>query len=314
MAVNVTVRDILNFPGGTAKTVTVDIIQVVPVAGNPLEGDEIWVTSTTTAATASGAAAIEDIFKNQMKRGFLRSSGLITGNLDIPSVARFKVAIDEDISSALEITLSEGSNILPDDVAQDIETKIQSSATIQGGGAKEGNLSYLNAQVRFKNNKFEIESGTVAESFTGTGRSSVIIAAPDSGTDIRATLGLDITTFSQNLASREIIETDLTANYTTGDTLTVRSTAGLSDGDALEVLDGTNSVIALLSGTNSSSELRFTSVSGAGFGLANTFSAGALLRKLHPVDVINPVSAITTVDELYRFAIDSMVNQIDFSA
>lgn len=314
MAVNVTVRDIVNFPGGTAKTVTVDVIQVVPVAGQPLEGDEIWVTSTTTAATASGAAAIEDIFKNKMKRGYLRSSGLITGNIDIPSVARFKVAIDEDISSALEITLSEGSNILPNDVAQNIEDSIQGAATIQGGGAKEGNLSYLNAQVRFTNNKFEIESGTVAESFTGTGRSAVVIDAPDSGFDIRATLGLDITTFSQDLASREIIETDLTANYTSGDTLTVRSTAGLSDGDALEVLDGTNSVIALLSGTISSSQLRFVSVSGAGFGLANTFSSGALLRKLHQVDVVDPVSAITTVDELYRFAIDSMVNQIDFSA
>lgn len=313
MAVNVTVRDIVNFPGGTAKTVTVDIIQVV-VPGQPLEGDESWVTSTTTAATASGSAAIEDIFKNQMKRGFLRSSGLITGNIDIPATARFKVAIDEDIASALEVTLTEGSNILPNDVAQDIETQIQSAATIKGGGAKEGNLSYLNAQVRFTNNKFEIESGTVAESFTGTGRSSVVIAAPASGNDVRATLGLDITTFSQDLASREIIETDLTANYTTGDTLTVRSTAGLSDGDALEVLDGTNSVIALLSGTISSSVLRFTSVSGGGFGLATTFSTGALLRKLHPVDVINPVSAITTVDELYRFAIDSMVNQIDFSA
>ena len=31
MAVNVTVRDIVNFPGGPAKTGTVDIIQVVRV-------------------------------------------------------------------------------------------------------------------------------------------------------------------------------------------------------------------------------------------------------------------------------------------
>ena len=66
MAVNVTVRDIVNFPGGTPKTITVDIIQIIPVAGTP-EGDEIWVTSTTTSATASGGGSIESIFKNQMK-------------------------------------------------------------------------------------------------------------------------------------------------------------------------------------------------------------------------------------------------------
>ena len=64
----------------------------------------------------------------------------------------------------------------------------------------------------------------------------------------------------------------------------------------------------------SASVLRFTSVSGAGDGLANIYATGALLKKLHEVDVADPVSAVTTVDELYRFAIDSMVNQIDFSS
>jgi len=63
MAVNVTVRDIENFPGGTPKTITVDIIQIIPVGGMPLEGDEIWVSSTTTAATASGGGSIQSIFK-----------------------------------------------------------------------------------------------------------------------------------------------------------------------------------------------------------------------------------------------------------
>ncbi|KKM26853.1 hypothetical protein LCGC14_1580520, partial [marine sediment metagenome] len=59
MAVNVTLRDIVNFPGGTAKTVTLDITQIVPVQGDPLEGDEIWVTSAVTTATASGGGSIE---------------------------------------------------------------------------------------------------------------------------------------------------------------------------------------------------------------------------------------------------------------
>ncbi len=314
MAVNVTVRDIVNFPGGTPKTVTVDIIQIVPVQGQPLEGDEIWVSSTTTAATASGGGSIESIFKNVMKRGWIRSSGLITGNIDIVSGDRMVVAIDEAIGGGIEIELTTGSNILPGDIASDIESLIQAQATIGGGGSKVGNLSYLNAQVRFVNNKFEIESGTVSESFTGSGRSSVAVGAPALGQDIRATLGFDITTDSLTLASRNIIETDLTSAYNSGDTLTVRSTAGLSSGDAFVVTDGTNDNIASISGVVSASVLRFTAVSGAGQGLANIYATGALLKKLHEVDVADPVSAVTTMDELYRFAIDSMVNQIDFSS
>jgi len=314
MAVNVTVRDIVNFPGGTPKTVTVDIIQIVPVQGQPLEGDEIWVSSTTSAATASGGGSIESIFKNNMKRGWIRSSGLITGNIDIVSGDRMVIAIDESIGQGVEIELTEGNNILPGDIAQDIESKIQGTATIGGGGSKEGNLSYLNAQVRFVNNKFEIESGTVAESFTGSGRSSVAVGAPALGQDIRATLGFDITTDSLTLASRSIIETDLTTPYTSGDTVTVRSTAGLSSGDAFVVTDGTNDNIATISGVVSASVVQFTAVSGAGEGLANVYATGALLKLLHQVDVADPVSAVTTVDELYRFSIDSMVNQIDFSS
>lgn len=314
MAVNVTVRDIVNFPGGTAKTVTVDIVQVVPVGGNPLEGDEIWVSSTTTAATASGGGSIENIFKNQMKRGWLRSSGLITGNIDIPSAARMVVAIDENIGSGLEITLTEGDNRLAADVAADIESQIQTAALIGLGGSKAGNLSYLNAQVRFVSGRFEIESGTVGESYTGTSRSSVLIGAPSTGTDIRATLGFDIVTYSQDLASRQIVETDVTSTYSSGDLLTIRSTAGLIAGDAFEVLDSTNSSIALVSGTESASVIRFTSVSGVSLGLDNEYAIGSLFRKLHAVDVADPVSATTTVDELYRYAIDSMVNQIDFSS
>jgi len=314
VAVNVTVRDIVNFPGGTAKTVTVDIIQIVPQGGSP-EGDEIWVTSTTTAATASGTLAIEDIFKNEMKRGFIRSSGLVTGLINIPSNARMVVAIDENLGAGVEIQLTEGINFLAEDIAQDIESLLQNQATIGGGGSKVGNLSYLNCQVRVEANRFSIESGTVADTFTGVGRSSVLVGEPSLGTDIRATLGFDIVTASIDLAARQIAETDVTADYSVGDQLTVRSTAGLEDGDAFEIRDGTNSDIALVSGTDgSSSVFRFTVVSGDGLGIGNAYATGALVRKLHPVDQSDPVSAITTIDQLYRSTIDSTVNQIDFSS
>lgn len=313
MAINVTVRDIVNFPGGTPKTITLDIAQIVPNGGNP-EGDEIWVSSATTTATASGGGSIQSIFKNEMKRGFLRGIPPASALITIPASARFKVAIDESIGSGVDIELAQGNNLLPTDVAQDIENKIRAEAEIGGGGGKVGNLSYLNAQVRVKDGAFIIESGTVTSTFTGSGRSSVTIGAPDLGTDVRETLGLHITVSSEQLASRQLVETDLTSAYSSGDTLTIRNTSGLSAGDAFQVTDGTNTSTALVSGTLDSTSLRFTSVSGAGNGLDNAYASGSILKKLQEVEGADPVSAVTTVDQLYRSAIDSIVNQIDFSA
>lgn len=313
MAINVTVRDIVNFPGGTPKTITLDIAQIVPTGGSP-EGDEIWVSSATTTATASGGGSIQSIFKNQMKRGFIRGIPPENALLTIGASNRVKVAIDEAIGSGVDIELTAGSNLLPSDVAQDFENKIRAEAVIGGGGGKIGNLSYLNAQVRFDNGVFRIESGTVSDKFTGAGRSSVALDAPDLGTDVRTTLGLDITVSSEQLAARQLVETDLTSAYSSGDLLTVRDTSGLSDGDAFQVTDGTNTVTALVSGTLSTTSLRFTAVSGAGLGLANSFNSGSILKKLQEVEGADPVSAVTTMDQLYRFSIDSIVNQIDFSA
>jgi len=317
LATNVTVRDFENFPGGTAKTITLDITQVVPVLGDPLEGDEIWITSAATTATASGGAAIQNIFKNQMKRGFAESSGLVTGPFTIPATAKIKVAIDEatGLTAGVDIEVDAGSNRLAEDIAQDIEAKIKAEAELGAGGAKIGNLSYLNVQVRFTNNKFSIESGTAGTSFTGTNKSSVKIGAPDTADNLRSILGFDVVTDSETLASRVFIETSVTVDYTSGDLLTVGSTTGLTAGTPFIITDGTNSSTALVSGTESASVLRFTTSSGGGLGLDATFLAsGTLVRKLFETNTVEPVSAIKTVDQLYRFSIDSIVNQIDFSS
>jgi hypothetical protein len=318
MAINVTVRDIVNFPGGTPKTITLDIAQIIPSGGNP-EGDEIWVTSSTTTATASGGGAIQDIFKNEMKRGYLRGVPPATALIDIGATNRFALAIDEAIGNAVDIEVSAGTNLLPTDVAQDIENQIRNQAEIGQGGAKEGNLSYLNAQVRFVNGVFQIESGTVTDRFTGPGRSSVAIAAPSLGTDVRETLGLHLTVSSEQLASRQLAETALASDYSSGDLLEVVSTAGFNAGETLEIRDTNNQQLVLISGAGvgdglSASEIRFVVVSGASLGLANAYSTGAQIRKYHPIDGPDPVSAISTVDQLYRFQIDSMVNQVDFSS
>lgn len=318
MAVNVTVRDIVNFPGGTPKTITVDIAQVVTVAGEP-EGDEIWVTSTSTTATASGGGAIQSIFKNHMKRGWIRSSGLITGLIDVPANYAMRIGIDEDASAGVDITLESGNNKLLEDIALDIETKLRNQAKIGLGGSKVGDLSYLNAQVRVEGGKMSIESGTSADRFTGTGRSSVAVGAPTTGglNDARPLLGFDIPTSSEDLAARQVTETYLASAYTSGDIIEVSSTAGLSAGDVIEIKDRTNSQRVVISGAGAANGLpaasiRFVTQSGTSTGLATTYSGSTLVRKFHPVDIADPVSAITTVDELYRFQIDSIVNQIHF--
>ncbi len=319
MAVNVTVRDIVNFPGGTPKTVTVDIIQIVPVAGQPLEGDEIWISSSTTAATASGGGSIQSIFKNEMKRGFVRGKSIDPGLITIWATTGFKIAIDEAIGSGVDITLTVVTNALPSDIAVDLEAKIKAEAEVGGGGGKIGNLSYLNAQVRFENNKFQIESGSVANTFTGSGRSSVAIAAPDSGTDVRTALGLNIIDSSETLASRQISETTLATAYSSGDILEVSSTAGFTSGSAIVVKDGTNSQTVATSGVGvtdglTASQIRFVTQSGVTTGLEVAYGTGTLVRQLHEVDVADPVSVVDTMDKLYRFQIDSIVNQVDFSA
>lgn len=317
MAVNVTTRDIVNFPGGTAKTVTVDIIQAVPKGSS--EGDELWLMSTVTTATASGGGSIENIFKNEMIRGFFKSSGLISGPFTIGATTRIKIAIDEAIGSGIDITFTVGNNLTGADVAQDLETLIQAQAVIGGGGSKIGNLSYLNAQVRFVDSKFQIESGTVSNSFTGTTRSSVDVAAPDSGTDAFASLGFDLGVSSEVLSARQMVETSVATLYSTGDILSVASTVNLSAGDSIQIVNTTTNQTVLVSGVGtgdglSAGEIRFVTASGITSNLSIAAPTGTLVRKLDSLIDSAPVSAVKTMDALYRFGIDSLVNQIDYSS
>ncbi len=317
MAVNVTTRDIVNFPGGTAKTVTVDIIQAVPKGSS--EGDELWLMSTVTTATASGGGSIENIFKNEMIRGFYKSSGLVSGPFTITGTTKIKVAIDEAIGSGVEITLTNGNNLSGSDIAQDLETLIQAQGVIGGGGAKIGNLSYLNAQVRFVDGKFQVESGTVADSFTGTTRSSVDLSAPASDTDAFTSLGFDLGVSSETLSARQMVETGVASAYASTDIISVDSTVNLSAGDSIQIVNPTTSQVVLVSGVGtgdglSAGEIRFVTASGISTNLSIAAPTGTLVRKLDSLIDSAPVSAVKTMDALYRFGIDSLVNQIDYSA
>lgn len=303
MAVNVTVFDLENFPNNS-KTVTVDMSELVPLGNS---GEDVWVLSATTTATASGGSAIQKLYINNTKWGWAKSSSLNAGPYDVTGSQRhLKFAIDEAIGSAVEIALD--SNALPlsgEAVAKDMQAKL--NATAGSGGAKDGNLAYLNAVVQYSGNTFRIISGTASDLYTGTDRSSVDVADGATTTGLAVELGFDILITSEQLSSTQIKQTSLASGYTSGVSLTVTNGGLISPGDCLGITDGT------------STEFRgVESAIGAGVtlssGMDNTYAAGSLVQVLTLQDSTGePPPAYATVDDYIKFSISSIVNQIDFS-
>jgi len=303
MAVNVSVFDLVNFPSNP-KTVTVDLTELVP-AGNG--GEDTWVFSSITSATASGGAAIQRLYISDTKFGWAKSSGLKQGPFSITAGSRhLKVAIDEGIGSAVEVALATSASLISGQaVAKDLQLKI--SATAGPGGAKAGNLSYLNAVVRFINGYFEIISGTASDLYTGTSGSSVDVADGTTTTGLAAELGLDIIFTSETIAADPPAHTSLAADYTSGTGLTVTTAGIVSDGDCIAVTDGTNLEFR---GVESS----IGSVVTLSSGLAWTYDSGSLVQVLKLQDPSGqPSPAYPNVDDVIKHAIASIANQINFS-
>ncbi len=303
MAVNVTVFDLENFPSNP-KTVSVDLTELVPYGNS---GEDTWVFSAITTATASGGASIQRLYISDTRFGWAKSSGLQSGPYIVDAGQKhLKVSIDEDISGAVELVLD--TNALPlggDAIALNIQTKL--SATATSGGAKAGNLSYLNAVCNYTNGVFEIISGTASSLYTGSTRTSVAVADGVSTTGLAAALGFDIPFTSESLASTQVAQTSVAANYTSGTSLTIANSGAISEGDCLAVTDGTNIEFR---GVESAVGVAVTLSSG----LANTYSTGALIQVLELQDPVgDPPPAYTNIDDYIKFAIASIVNQIDFS-
>jgi len=304
MAVNVSVFDLVNFPNNP-KTVTVDLTELVPVGNS---GEDTWVLSAITTATASGGAAIQRLYISDTKFGWAKSSGLKSGPYSITSSQRhLKVAVDEDIGSAVEIALdASAQQVGGNAVAAELQSKI--SATAQTGGPKEGNLAYLNTTVLFSDGVFQIISGTASKEYTGPSRSSVVVADGVTTTGLAAELGFDVTFTSNALASNVPVKTSLAADYTSPSTsITISNSGFITEGDVLAITDGTNT------------EYRGVE-SGVGFsvtlssGLVNDYSSGSYVQVLKLQDPSgDPISGYTRVDDHIKFAIYSLANQIDFS-
>ena len=303
MAVNVSVFDLENFPNNP-KTITVDLTELVPVGNS---GEDTWVFSAITTATASGSAVIQRLYISTTKFGWIKSTGLNSGPYSITGSQRhIKVSVDEDISSGVEIALdTSGLGIGGDAVAMDLQAKI--SALASAGGAKIGNLAYLNVIVRHVNGVFEIISGSTSSVYTGSLRSSVAVVDGTSTTGLAAELGFDMPFSSETLAAIPPTETSLASNYTSGTAIVITTANGVLEGDCIAITDGTNTEFR---GVENGIGINVTLSSG----LANTYAAGSLIQVLKVQDPTGqPSPAHTNLDDIIKFAIASIVNQIDFS-
>jgi hypothetical protein len=124
-------------------------------------------------------------------------------------------------------------------------------------------------------------------------------------------LGFKAPTETLTTAGREIKETYVGFAYTvsSGTNLVVNdSTVATAGSDCIAITDGTNT------------EYRFVSSVGAGSitmnsALSNSYAANSRVQVLRLQDPRSiPAPKFTTIDDATRYAISSLVNQIDFSS
>ena len=326
MAISVTVYDLENYPD-YPKTITLDEKSVVP-AGQ--EGDEKWVLSFVTTAYSDNTArtAIQDIYVQEIKGGWLKSSGFLGtgGKFTIGATSKeLDIRIDASAGAAgnelyYTITLTEGVNLNGDVIASDMETQIRAlpddASWITADASYE--LSYLNASVEYKEGRFWIISGTISPYYTGASRSSVKVSKVV-GDTCYETLGFDLSVDSETVAGVSIKEAlVVTSTYTTNTTpLTIDSGTDVAAGDCLMITDGTNTdYFTALSGTTDTSVVVPTSGNNSYIGITNSYTKDVskvqILREQDPGQV--PVAYYDIVDSVVRWGIKSITNQIDFSS
>jgi len=311
MVTNITVYDLENYPDNN-KTVTTDHKQLVPVG---YEGDEQWVLSFTTTAFSdnTNSTAIQDIYVQEIKAGWIKSSGLVGtgGKFDITNSNKV-LGIKMDASSGwYYITLDTGNNIGGDTIAADMEEKIRAIPDSALWNANDDSLAYLNASVEYTNGHFEIISGTVSSFYTGANRSSVKVTSSGADT-LYKDLGFNLSVDSQTIAGTAINESLINSNYTVGGTtVSVSNLADVQAGDAVAITDGTNiDYFITQSGTSSSSLVVTSGV------ITNSYTSGEakvqILKLQDPEQ--EPAPIYGDIDSITRWGIKSVVNQVDFSS
>lgn len=317
MSTNVSVYDLENYPDN-GKTVTTDQTTVVPVGA---QGDERWVLSFVTSAYSDNTSttSIQDIYVQESKAGWAKSSGLVSAPFVISS-ANKTLGVKIDNSSKwyyVQITVASYGG---DSLADELEIQIRDIPNTNLWNSSDDSLAYKNAVVEYNNSKFYIVSGNIGEFYTGTNRSSVKVTS--SGIDtFHDNIGFNLGYDSQTIASITISETTLASTYTGGTSpISISADIGATAGDAMMITNGTTTeYFTVLSGTATSLEVAmidphtFDAISSTYSGIGgNSVSKVQRLREQDPDQT--PVSYYNTVDDITRWGIMSTTNQIDFSS
>lgn len=324
MALNIDTQDLVNYPG-TVKRVTIDTDSIVPTGQ---EGDEkIVMTASTTAYSDNTArTAIQDLYITDFKAGWCKSSGFAGsgGKFSLDSDHyKLWVKIDNTVSGTwsgyyeIDLTYNEDSTpISGEAVAADMEEQIRA---ITLDTADTGySLSYKNASVEYMNGKFYIVSGSVSSYYTGANRSSVKVRAA-STKDCSVQLGFNMSMDSQRMAGITSKEVALSSDYTVADnTVSVNTGLGVSVGQAYLITDGYNTdyFTALTGSTESSIAVAVSGTNGF-HAISNNYAtaSGTKVQKLVEQDTdAGPDFWYTDMDAIGRWAIKSLVNQIDYSS
>lgn len=325
MAVNISIYD-LDFPD-SPKTVTVDLKTIVPLGTH---GDEKWVLSFVTTAYSDNAntTAIQDIYIQETRSGWLKSSGMVgnAGKFTI-SGSNKQIGIKLDNSTGVAsgngyyvISLNEGVNLTGEAIAENIEEQIRALPDDASWNSNDDGfkLAYLAASVKYTNGRFWIVSGSVSPFYTGTNRSSVKVYKI-SGDTCYETLGFNLSTDSETIAGVSINEVLLSSDYIGGNTdMHVNTGLGITVNDSLAITDGVSTDFFTAISGSTETILKLATVGTHNYDAISpgtTYSGGvSKVQKLRLQDPENmPVSYYTTIDDVVRQGIMSLANQVDFS-
>lgn len=319
MALNIDTQDLINYPG-TTKRVTLDVDSIVP---SGYEGDEKIVLNAATTAYSDNTArtAIQDLYITDFKAGWCKSSGFAgsAGKFALDATHyKMMVKIDNTTSGTdgegyYEISLDYNTDSTPiggEAIADDMEEKIRALTldTPDTGYS----LSYKNASVEYKNSKFYIVSGSVSKYYTGSNRSSVRVKAATSN-DCLSELGFDMDMNSEEMASVAVKEAAIASDVTAGDTsITIGTGTGVDANEAMLITDGTNTDYFVV--TNDGGGDTSLTVSNT---ITHNYATASgtkvqLLREQDPDG--GPTMYYQDFDSIGRWAVKSLVNQIDYSS
>jgi len=329
MALNIDTQDLSNYPG-TVKRVSIDLDSIVPTG---VEGDEKYVLKASTSAYSDSVSrtSIPTMYITDFISGWCKSSGFAgaSGKFYIDDTHKtLKIKMDNTVSGTVSGSTGNGYyqiELTPNDdgtplsgksIAEELKIKIRDIANNIEDADVGFSGSYRNSSVEFKDNRFIIVSGSIASSYTGNYRSSVIVEDGDTNGCAKE-LGFDLPISSLNLANITVKETVLSSSYTSDtEDLNVNTGTGAQEGMPFMITDGVNTdYFVALSGTTDSTIKVSTLLNNGYTAISNDYDYTEtkiqLLRQQDPDNV--PSAWFNNIDSLIRHGIKCMMSQIDYS-